>query len=570
MSQREDTRKLIYNHNRRLQKLKELQALQGFSTNPETLIEIEDIEAKIRLLEAELAALETPVPPKDRKPRLFLSYKPDVAADAAVALAVYQALSADFDIFIDRNTSVDAGWAEDIERELSRADFLITFLSATAIQSEMIAAEIAKAHQLGQNAGGRPVILAVRLAYREPFPYPLSTYLSPANWDFWQSDQDTPRLIQSLRQAVSGGGLMIDEKERAGFLRATQPGHRPPPQPAAQPSQLEAPEGTMNPESAFYIERPADRIALATIARQGATLTIKAPRQMGKSSLLLHTINAAAKAGKRVAFLDFQLFDRDALENADTFFKQFCYWLTDELGLENRVDEYWQMPLGNSQRCTRYLSRHLLKTLNAPLLVAMDEVEIIFESDFRSDFFGMLRSWHNMRLSGAVWKNLDLALVTSTEPYQFIDNLNQSPFNVGEVIELTDFTPDQLADLNRRHKSPLNASQEQQLFDLLGGHPYLSRRALYLIAGKRITVAELFRRAAEDYGPFGDHLRHHLFLLQGKTELVAGLRQILSAGTCPDERLFFRLRGAGLVKREDQTVTPRCRLYAEFFQRYLL
>ena len=39
--------------------------------------------------------------------------------------------------------------------------------------------------------------------------------------------------------------------------------------------------------------------------------------------------------------------------------------------------------------------------------------------------------------------------------------------------------------------------------------------------------------------------------------------------TCQDERVFFRLRGAGLVRREGRTVLPRCQLYADFFRERL-
>src|SRR6185503_17232068 len=184
-------------------------------------------------------------------------------------------------------------------------------------------------------------------------------------------------------------------------------------------------------------------------------------------------------------------------------------------------------------------------------------------------FFGMLRSWHNQRLAGSIWKQLDLALVTSTEPYQLIDNLNQSPFNVGEVIELADFSPEQVADLNRRHGTPLTSAQEQQLMALLRGHPYLVRRALYLVASQRIVPADLFSQATDDRGPFGDHLRNHLFRLHGKADLIQGLRQVIRHHTCPDERVFFRLRGAGLVQREGQEVWPRCQLYADFFRERL-
>ena len=80
------------------------------------------------------------------------------------------------------------------------------------------------------------------------------------------------------------------------------------------------PEGTISPDPKFYVERSTDMDALNAIKRQGGvTFTIKGPRQMGKSSLLIRTIEAAVKAGKRVVYLDFQIFDKAALANADVF-----------------------------------------------------------------------------------------------------------------------------------------------------------------------------------------------------------------------------------------------------------
>ncbi|MFC1976367.1 tetratricopeptide repeat protein [Chloroflexota bacterium] len=59
MSQQDDIRNLIRNHNRRLQKLKEQQALRGLNTPPEIVLEIEDIEAKIEQLQTGLEEIES-------------------------------------------------------------------------------------------------------------------------------------------------------------------------------------------------------------------------------------------------------------------------------------------------------------------------------------------------------------------------------------------------------------------------------------------------------------------------------------------------------------------------------
>ena len=77
-----------------------------------------------------------------------------------------------------------------------------------------------------------------------------------------------------------------------------------------------------------------------------------------------------------------------------------------------------------------------------------------FDPGFRSDFFGMLRSWHNKRAMSKLWRRFSQVLVISTEPYELIEDLNQSPFNVGQTLRLQDFTLAQVAELNGRHGSP--------------------------------------------------------------------------------------------------------------------
>ena len=58
MTPREGVEKLIENTLRRLQKLKEQQALKGINSPPELLIEIEDLEADIEQLQTKLQQLE--------------------------------------------------------------------------------------------------------------------------------------------------------------------------------------------------------------------------------------------------------------------------------------------------------------------------------------------------------------------------------------------------------------------------------------------------------------------------------------------------------------------------------
>ena len=61
---------------------------------------------------------------------------------------------------------------------------------------------------------------------------------------------------------------------------------------------LEYPEGQMQVNSPFYIERPPiEARCYEQIAQPGALIRIKAPRQMGKSSLLARILHKAEQQG---------------------------------------------------------------------------------------------------------------------------------------------------------------------------------------------------------------------------------------------------------------------------------
>lgn len=498
--------------------------------------------------------------------RIFLSYQRDVTLDREVALKVAQALSTHHAVFFDQTKEIDPQWAKDLQGELNQADCVIFFFSAQSIHSEVVLQQLGMTQEMSTHA---PKILPVCLGSEVGFPQGRRAVLESLNWAFWQSQEDTPRLINELQVAIGGGELPLtaDEVAKQGHARQKSPDIRTfvSPAPSIERIGLQLPDGTLTPECPFYVERGADELARAAIRRQGVTITIKGARQMGKSSLLQRLGQTASQLGKRFVWLDCELLHE---QDAKSFFQNFSDAFTDEVGLDISPPVTATSPW----RCTRYVSRQILPHLEQPCVLALDNAESLFDTTYRKDFFSMLRTWHNNRASKAKWKQLDLVVLTSTEPYYFIDDLHQSPFNVGEVIELQDFTQAQVADLNQRHEAPLTTKEEQQLMTLLHGHPYLVRRALYLLASNRITAPDLFAHATNERGPFGDHLRALLWLLHTYDDtLRSAMQQVLRHRNCPNEALFFRLRGAGLVRRDDaqDAVVPRCPLYGDFLRKHL-
>jgi len=152
---------------------------------------------------------------------------------------------------------VGADWRKRIESEVERADFIIPLLSENSVNSEMVELEIKLAHQLARENKGKPRLLPVRVNYLAPFPYPLSEYLNSIQWAYWSGDESTLKLVDELKRALAGEELSSPNIAlQTSSLLANVP-----PAPAAKPTRLEQPEGTMDPESFFYIERDCDQPA---------------------------------------------------------------------------------------------------------------------------------------------------------------------------------------------------------------------------------------------------------------------------------------------------------------------
>ena len=105
--------------------------------------------------------------------------------------------------------------------------------------------------------------------------------------------------------------------------------------------------------------------------------------------------------------------------------------------------------------------------------------------------------------------------------------------------------------------------------ELLNGHPYLTRKALYLVASQQVTATELFNHAGSSKCAFGDHLRRLLSLLHDRQELKQALLEVVQDNTCENQKRFWQLRGAGLIRSSGKQVIPRCQLYAEYFREHL-
>jgi serine/threonine-protein kinase len=322
-------------------------------------------------------------------------------------------------------------------------------------------------------------------------------------------------------------------------------------------------------DSTFYVERPPiESDCYEAIVKPGALIRVKAPRQMGKTSLMTRILHHAKQQGYQTASLNFQSADAEFLTNLDQFLQWFCASIALELNLDEKLTDYWKGILGSKNKCTNYFQRYLLSEITHPLALGLDEVDQIFQHpEIATDFFGLLRAWHERGKNEAVWQKLRLVIVHSKEVYIPL-NINQSPFNVGLPIELPELNYVQVQDLVQRYGLNLSEEQLEQLMAMVGGHPYLVRVALHQIARGRMTLEKLLQMAPTEEGPYYDHLRRHLLNLEENAELVAAAKQVVAANSPVEIKTAeaFKLRSMGLVKFQGNAVMPLCDLYRQYFR----
>jgi hypothetical protein len=512
--------------------------------------------------------------------RVFISYKHD-NPDQELARKIYEGLRPRHDVFIDLDIQVGMHWGRRINAEIEQADFFVVLLSEQSINSEMVMGELDLARDLAAARPGRPRILPVRMARIEPLPYPQSTYLRYLQWIDWSAPSDTKHVLEQLdasmdsirseqaqlreRQVGAPGADDMRAAERADAGMPAVPG-------MWIPNSWPLPKGALPFNSSYYIERPADSSVYHFIRQPGVTISVFGPRQIGKTSLLVRlahwarTQRQVGPQGKRVAWIDFQLFEKNALADAGLFYRQLCGRISDMLGIESQVDAFWKEDNGHAFNCERYIERYILPR-SGPLTLIMDQTERMFDAPFRSDFFSLLRSWHDQRaLVENNFRQLDIVISASTEPKLWILEPDRSPFTVGLSIDLDDFSHRDVDYLNKLYGSPLSSEQLRRLMELLQGHPYLIHFAIYSVANDNYDPDSLFARAKRDDGPFADHLNHLLFRLSSKPELTDGMQRIAGNRTYRNEQVLSRLESAGLIRKEKGKFVPRNLLYADYFK----
>jgi hypothetical protein len=333
-------------------------------------------------------------------------------------------------------------------------------------------------------------------------------------------------------------------------------------------------------DSVFYIDRPIlESLCYQAIQQPGTTLYIRAPKQMGKTSLMTRILAYAKTQGDRTVSVSLQLADAEILQNLEGFLQWFCARVSKQLGLPNASADFWDNSLGSKSNTTDYFEAIVLANLvrtaspkeNRPLVIAIDELNQLFAyPDIAREFLLLLRTWSEQAKARVAdsnpWHKLRLVTVHSTE-ILMPPAIDPSLWNTGLVIELPEFTSAQVQVLAYRYEQEISEQQIEQLIALLGGHPYRLQLAFSYLQQQTVTLKQLLANAEMTLAIYGEHLQQQWWNLQRYPDLLPSFTQIVRQSSPVDctAGQGFQLQQMGLVHLQGLQTSLACELLRPFF-----
>lgn len=341
--------------------------------------------------------------------------------------------------------------------------------------------------------------------------------------------------------------------------------------------------GSVQANDGLYIHRGADE-ELLELCRAGAFTYVLTPRQMGKSSLMVRTAERLSNEGVTSIVIDLQEIGVEL--TAEQWYYGLVAKIDEKTSLRTNAKQWWKEheALGFGQRLTLFLKDVLMAEAGPEerVVIFVDEIDTTLSLKFSDDFFTAVRSIYGSRASEPLLRRLSFVLIGVATPTDLIGDPRRTPFNIGQRVDLTDFTDEEALPLAQGLGRPAGEAREVLGWAMAwtGGHPFLTQQLCAAIASKAqagwtradvdAVVAERF--LGEDFGKNSNLLFVRDMLtkrapdresvLNTYAEVLRGERPVADEGQSVSKA---HLKLSGVVRTEDGALRVRNRIYREVF-----
>ncbi|WP_133510316.1 AAA-like domain-containing protein [Candidatus Thiosymbion oneisti] len=345
--------------------------------------------------------------------------------------------------------------------------------------------------------------------------------------------------------------------------------------------------GNVDSTTSLYVERSADE-ELLRLCREGQFAFMLTSRQMGKSSMMDYTARRLEAEGVRTVRISLERIGTQGV-TPEQWYLGLAVEIQDQLGLATDALDYWeeQAHLSLTQRLSNYLERIVLAETEGRIVIFIDEIDTTLSLDFScDDFFAAIRMLYNLRGQRPQLRRLGFVLIGVATPNDLIADEKRTPFNIGQRVELGDFSRQEATTL----EAGLGADAGRLMDRILhwtDGHPFLTLRLCDSLADHQpdhtadteprervdTAVADLFfdQQAGQDLNLefVKDMLTRRLPGGVPPEEILLTYQRVLQdRAPEPDEArspIKNHLKLSGVVKRDGPNLRVRNRIYHKTF-----
>jgi hypothetical protein len=331
--------------------------------------------------------------------------------------------------------------------------------------------------------------------------------------------------------------------------------------------------GTMPRDAPSYVLRETD-LDLHAALRKGEFCRVLAPRQMGKSSLMLRTVARLRQDGVKAVVIDLAAVGQNL--TAGQWYLGLVRRIGSEMGLEQELEDHWDRnaTLGPLQRWMGCIRDVVLPSTDDQVVVFIDEIDAMRSLPFPADeFFAGIREFYNERAENPNLERLTFCLLGVATPSDLMHD-------IGTRIELADFNEKEalvlLPGLSRT--GPLAPALLRRIMYWTSGHPYLTQRYCQAVnedaharnnAGvDRVSKEIFFSAKARERDDNLTFVRDQLLRGGDPVALLSVYSNLIAGQPIEDDpanHVLTELRVAGVVRVDGGHLRVRNRIYERVF-----
>jgi adenylate cyclase len=238
--------------------------------------------------------------------------------------------------------------------------------------------------------------------------------------------------------------------------------------------------GSLDSNAPSYVMRHADTLFYETL-KAGQFCYVLNSRQMGKSSLRVRAMQRLQDEGMVCVFIDLTGMGTQDV-TSEKWYAGIVQCLVSSCGLGQAIDwrGWWREHrdlLSPVQRLKLFIEEVVLLKVQQRIIIFVDEIDRVLSQTFPlDDFFALIRSFALQ--NGAHEQRITFALLGVAAPSYLIQDKTQTPFNIGQAIELQGFQLHEAHGLTEGFKGKVERPEAVmgEILGWTGGQPFLTQK----------------------------------------------------------------------------------------------